>query len=161
MYRRTAIFFSFFFLSVFIQAADIPDFLREGINATPEQIAVAVEMYNQGWRYTMPTPRSAQAAWGNTDRRTRWNEGGWKNEKTGVYSYGTPRKDSTGQYTGDGQNTIGFERRGSPGQPDVYMFLLSRSGGPRPVAATEAPGNLEYRQMGEEDSWSVQGKNRR
>jgi hypothetical protein len=131
MCRKAPALLSLIFLSFFVYAAEIPDFLRQDVDATPEQIAVAVDMYNQGWRYTMPTPRTAQASWGNTDRRTLWNNGGWKNEKTGVYSYGTPKKDTTGQYTGDGQNTIGSEIRGSPGRPDVYMFLLSRSGGPR------------------------------
>jgi hypothetical protein len=131
MFRKTPAVLCLVFISFSVYAADIPDFLRHGVDATPEQIAVAVEMYNQGWRYTMPTPRSAQAEWGNTDRRTRWNEGGWQNEATGAYSYSTPRKDTEGKYIEDGQNTIRSERWGSPGRPDVYMFLLSRSGGPR------------------------------
>jgi hypothetical protein len=131
MCRKIPVLLCFVFFSFSVYAAEIPDFLRQGVDATPEQIAAAVDMYNQGWWYTMPTPRSAQAAWGNSDRRTQWNEGGWKNEKTGAYSYRTPKKDNAGQYMGDSQNTIGSERRGSPGQPDIYMYLLSRSGGPR------------------------------
>jgi hypothetical protein len=154
MYHRIAISFYFIFLSINIYAVEIPDFLRQGVDATPEQIAIAVDMYNQGWRYTMPTPRSAQAAWGNTDRRTLWNNGGWRNEKTGAYSYGTPRKDNAGLYNGDRENTIGSERRGSPGQPDVYMFLLSRSGGPRATVAV--PQNFGYQQMGQEDHWTTE-----
>jgi hypothetical protein len=131
MCRKALVLLCLVFFSFSVYAAEIPDFLRQGVDATPEQIAAAVDMYNQGWRYTMPTPRSAQAAWGKSDRRTRWNEGGWKNEKTGAYSYGTPKKDNAGQYRGDSQNTIGSERQGSPGQPDIYMYLLSRSGGPK------------------------------
>jgi hypothetical protein len=131
MRRKALALLGLVFLSFSVYAAEIPDFLRQGVDATPEQIAMAVAMYNQGWRYTMPTPLSAQAEWGNTDRRTRWNEGGWRNETTGAYSYSTPRKDNEGKYIGDGRNTIRSERQGSPGHPDVYMFLLSRSGGPR------------------------------
>jgi hypothetical protein len=131
MFRKTPAVLCLVFISFSVYAADIPDFLRQGVDATSEQIATAVAMYNQGWRYTMPTPQSAQAEWGNTDRRTRWNEGGWQNEATRAYSYSTPRKNTEGKYIGDGQNTIRSERQGSPGRPDVYMFLLSRSGGPR------------------------------
>jgi hypothetical protein len=100
MCRKAPVLLGVVFLSFSVYAIEIPDFLRQGVDATPEQIAMAVEMYNQGWRYTMPTPKSAQAEWGNTDRKTRWNEGGWRNEKTGAYSYGTPKKDNTGRYTG-------------------------------------------------------------
>jgi hypothetical protein len=132
MCRKIFVSSCFFFLSLVAHAADIPDFLRQGVDATPEQIAVAVEMYNQGWRYTMPRPKSAQAAWGNSNGQTTWYNGYWKNEKTGAYSSGTPRKNEAGEYVGDGRDQSGTWRRGgSPGRPDVYMFLLSRSGGPR------------------------------
>jgi hypothetical protein len=131
MCQKTPVVLCFFFLSLIAHAANIPDFLRQGVDATPNQIAIAIDMYNQGWRYIMPTPRSAQAKWGNTDRRTKWNEGGWQNEDTGAFSYSTPRRDTEGKYIGDGKNTIKSERQGSPGRPDVYMFLLSHSGGPR------------------------------
>jgi hypothetical protein len=133
-FRKNQFALFFFFVSVTIYAADIPDFLRQGIDATPEQIAVAVEMYNQGWRYTMPEPKSAKAAWGVRDGRTTWYYGWWKNKKTGAYSSITPHKNENGEYIGNGTNDSGSWRRGgSPGRPDVYMFLFSPSGGPRAV----------------------------
>jgi hypothetical protein len=132
MYRKMFVVSCFLFLSFFVHAADIPDFLRQDVNATPEQITAAIEMYNQGWRYTMPEPKSAKAAWGVRDGRTTWYCSWWKNEKTGAYSSITPRKNEAGEYTGNGTNESGSWRRGgSPGRPDVYMFLLSSSGGPR------------------------------
>jgi hypothetical protein len=115
-------------LSVF----SYPDYLRQGVDATESEISVAIEMYEQGWRYTMPTPKSAKAAWGVRDGRTTWYNGWWKNEKTQAYSSTTPHKNSDGNYIGDDINTSNSWRRGgSPGRPDVYMFLLSKSGGPR------------------------------
>jgi hypothetical protein len=114
-----------------IRAGEIPPYLRRGIKATPEEIGAAIEMYNQGWRYTMPHPKSAQAAWGNSDGRTTWWYGWWSNEKTGLYSHTTPRKSSSGLYLGDNQNNSGRWRNGgSRDWPDVYMFLLSKNGGP-------------------------------
>jgi hypothetical protein len=135
---KTKIISFLFFVIPGVLTSAYPDYLRQGVNATEAEITVATEMYNQGWRYTMPTPISVQAEWGNTDRRTKWNEGGWRNEATGAYSYSTPRKDTEGKYIGDGQNTIRTERRGSPGRPDVYMFLLSHSGGPRGAARSDS-----------------------
>ena len=64
----------------------IPDFLRKGISVDAETIAIAVEMYLQGWRYTMPRPKSAQAAWGNSGGRTTWFYGYRYNTKINVYS---------------------------------------------------------------------------
>jgi hypothetical protein len=114
-----------------IRAGEIPSYLRQGTKATPDEIVAAVEMYNQGWRYTMPRPKSAQAAWGNSDGRTTWWYGWWYNEKTKLYSQTTPRKSANGLYLGDNQNNSGGWRNGgSRDWPDVYMFLLSNSGGP-------------------------------
>jgi hypothetical protein len=89
-----------------------PDFLRQGVDATDEEIAAAVEMYNQGWRYIMPTSKSPQARWGNADGRTTWNNGWWRNEKTGAYSSARPRKNGAGQYAGNGENELGTWRPG-------------------------------------------------
>ena len=114
-----------------IQDNQVPEFLRQGINADRDQIISAVEMYNQGWRYIMPRPKSRQAAWGNSDGRTTWYNGWWVNENTGRYSRSTPVKSANGIFIGDAQNESHTWRRGgSPARPDIYMWLLSESGGP-------------------------------
>ena len=106
--------------------------LRSGISATDAEIIIACEMYEQGWAYTMPRPKSSKAAWGVTDGRTTWYNGWWYNSKTNQYSDTTPRKSSSGLYLGDNQNSANTWRNGgSPRRPDIFMFLLSRSGGPR------------------------------
>ena len=104
------------------------------IKATKQEIITAIEMYNQGWRYTMPRPKSNQAAWGNTDGRTTWWNGWWYNEKTNLYSKTTPQKTKNGLYLGDNQNNShSWSNGGSPRTPDKYMFLLSSSGGPKKI----------------------------
>lgn len=105
--------------------------LRQGISASDEQLKIACEMYAQGWRYSMPNPKSKQASWGNSDGRTTWYNGYWHNETTDAYSVKTPLKTSGGTYAGDNQNQSGtWSNGGSPQKPDVYMYLLSPSGGP-------------------------------
>ena len=100
-------------------------FLRPGISASDKDILIACEMYEQGWTYTMPVPKSSKAAWGVTDGRTTWYSGWWYNSKTDKYSDTTPRKSSNGLYLGDGQNSANtWSRGGSPSRPDIYMFLL-------------------------------------
>ena len=108
-----------------------PEFLRQNIRATREEIIQAIVMYQQGWRYTMPRPKSAQARWGNTDGRTTWWNGWWHNETTGQYSRTTPREGDSGLFLGDNQRVANtWSNGGSPPMPDVYMWLLSSSGGP-------------------------------
>jgi len=108
------------------------DQLRKGISASDVEIKTACEMLSQGWKYTMPRPKSAQAAWGNSDGRTTWYYGYWYNQKTNSYSDKTPVKKNSGMYLGDNQDHSNTWRNGgSPLMPDVYMFLLSDSGGQR------------------------------
>jgi len=107
------------------------DKLRKGISADEKEIQIACEIYAQGWRYTMPRPKSNQAAWGNRDKRTTWFYGWWYNEKTGEYSDATPQKTKSGLYKGDSRNNAhSWRNGGSPSYPDIYMYLLSSSGGP-------------------------------
>lgn len=90
-------------------------------------------MYLQGWRYTMPRPKSAKAAWGKSDGRTTWWYGNWYNNNTNKYSNKTPKKQSSGYYEGDRQNNKGSWRNGgSPGYPSKLEWLLSSSGGVKP-----------------------------
>lgn len=106
-------------------------FLRQGIKASEKEIQIACEMFSQGWKYTMPRPKSSQAAWGNGDGRTTWFKGYWYNSKTNLYSDITPIKKESGLYLGDNQDSSNSWRNGgSPMTPDIYMFLLSDSGGP-------------------------------
>jgi len=105
--------------------------LRAGRNATEKEIKTACEMLSQGWKYTMPRPKSAKAGWGISDGRTTWWYGYWYNSKTSQYSQITPKQTKSGLYLGDNQNKIGSWRNGgSPAEPDIYMFLLSDVGGP-------------------------------
>ena len=107
------------------------DKLRQDIRASDSEIKTACEMLADGWKYTMPRPKSAKAAWGISDGRTTWWNGYWYNEKTQFYSTTTPIKKNSGLYLGDNQNDSNTWRNGgSPRKPDVYMFLLSDSGGP-------------------------------
>jgi hypothetical protein len=107
-------------------------YLRQGIQASEKEIEIACEMYEQGWRYTMPRPKSSKAAWGVSDGRTTWYKGWWHNTEKNQYSATTPKKSSSGLYIGDNQNSSNTWRNGgSPRRPDIYMFLLSENGGPR------------------------------
>ncbi len=107
-------------------------YLRSDISASQDEVSVACEMYEQGWTYTMPRPKSAKAAWGVSDGRTTWYNGWWYNSKTNLYSDSTPEKSSSGLFLGDGQNSSHTWRNGgAPRRPDIFMFLLSSSGGPR------------------------------
>lgn len=111
----------------------IPSFLRGGISANKQILVSAVEMYLQGWRYTMPKPKSSQACWGNHDGRTTWWKGYWYNNKTHKYSRRRPEKQSNGYYYGDDQNDKDYwSNGGSPGRPTKIDWLLSSSGGSKP-----------------------------
>lgn len=111
----------------------IPSFLRQGIAVKAETIRTAVEMYLQGWRYTMPRPKSKQAAWGNRDGRTTWFYGYWYNVKTGECSKETPVRKENGNYHGDYQDLRGYWRNGgSPRWPTKIEWLLSDGGGVKP-----------------------------
>jgi len=111
----------------------IPGFLRQGINVNKQTLRVAVEMYLQGWRYTMPRPKSSQASWGNNDGRTTWWKGYWHNSKTQKYSRQMPKKRTNGYYHGDEQNDKGYwSNGGSPRYPSKIDWLLSSSGGVKP-----------------------------
>lgn len=119
----------------FTKLADnqIPDFLRQGIKVNKETLRTAIEMYLEGWRYTMPRPKSSQASWGNRDGRTTWWKGYWYNNKTRKYSRSIPKKRSNSSYYGDEQNDQGYWRNGgSPSFPSKIEWLLSSSGGVRP-----------------------------
>ena len=114
-----------------IDTSELKSQLRSGIKASDQEIQIACEMISQGWKYTMPRPKSPKAGWGISDGRTTWWKGSWYNSKTNLYSDTTPKKTSSGLYLGDNQDSSGSWRNGgSPSQPDIYMFLLSDSGGP-------------------------------
>jgi len=115
-----------------IKNNEIPKFLRQGIYVKRKTLVGAVEMYLQGWRYTMPTPKSSQAYWGNSDGRTTWYNGYWLNNKTNKYSIKTPKKHSDEYYYGDGQNNKGWRNGGSPSYPTRIEWLLSSRGGVKP-----------------------------
>ncbi len=111
----------------------IPSFLRGGISADSATISAAIELHDQGWKYIMPRPKSAQAAWGNGDGRTTWWYGYWQNGKTGAVSKADPVKRSNGLYYGDSQDLRNTWRNGgSPLTPTKLEWLLSSSGGVPP-----------------------------
>lgn len=112
---------------------EIPAYLRQGISVDKTTLRIAIEMYAQGWRYTMPSPKSSQASWGNSDGRTTWWYGYWYNNKTRQYSRTVPKKQADGKYLGDYQNDEGYWRGGgSPSAPTKLEWLLSTSGGIKP-----------------------------
>lgn len=111
---------------------EIPSFLRRGIKVEKSVLKEAVIMYLQGWRYTMPRPKSNQARWGNYDGRTTWWYGYWYNIKTKKYSKSDPIKKQNDMYKGDLQNMKGYYRNGgSPAKPNKIQWLLSSGGGYR------------------------------
>jgi len=107
----------------------IPPQLRQGVGCDTVTVATALELVNQGWGYTMPRPKSAQAAWGNTDGRTTWYVGYWSNTKTRGTSSITPAKGNDGQYVGDGKGMAFWRRGGSPRPPTKLEWLCPKSGG--------------------------------
>ena len=113
----------------------LPSFLRQGIQADVATQTTAVEMYLQGWRYKMPVPKSAQAAWGNTDGRTTWYYGYWYSVLTEQVSKTQPLKKENGLYYGDDQDLRHMYRNGgSPRLPGKLEWLLSQSGGVPPLS---------------------------
>ena len=114
-------------------AVSIPPQLRQGVDCDAVTVTTAVELVGQGWVYTMPQPKSAQAAWGNPDGRTTWFVGYWSNTKTRERSSITPIKGSDGQYVGDGKGVAYWRRGGSPRPPSKIEWLCSKSGGVKPI----------------------------
>ena len=111
----------------------IPPFLRGGIDVDHALLVQAVEMQLQGWRYTMPRPKSSQAAWSNPDGRTTWWLGYWYNTTTQSYSQETPYKRANGHYYGDGQDLRNQWRNGGhPRHPTQLEWLLSERDGVKP-----------------------------
>lgn len=111
----------------------IPEFLRQGIKVDRKTIIIAIEMYQQGWRYTMPRPKSAQARWGNYDGRTTWWFGYWENIKTNAFSQDMPVKSDNGIYYGNDRDLrFSWRRGGSPRYPNKIEWLLSDAGGVKP-----------------------------
>ncbi|MDD5265061.1 MAG: DUF3157 family protein [Candidatus Bipolaricaulis sp.] len=128
----TPVSYSFDFSS--LAPNSLPPFLRQGTQADVAAQTTAVEMYLQGWRYAMPLPKSAHAAWGNTDGRTTWFYGYWCNILTNQVSKTQPQKKENGLYYGDGQDLRNMWRNGgSPAYPTKLEWLLSASGGVPPV----------------------------
>lgn len=111
----------------------IPDFLRQGIDVDKKTLKIAVEMYLQGWHYTMPRPKSRKAEWGYEDGRTTWWNGYWYNDKTLEYSRLIPEKQANGYYDGDEQEEKkSWRNGGSPPYPSAVEWLLSSKGGVKP-----------------------------
>lgn len=113
-----------------LSSITLPEFLRQGFQVAVSIQTTAVEMYLLGWRYTMPIPKSSQAAWGNSDGRTTWYYGYWYNSLTDRVSATQPLKKENGLYYGDGQDhRRDYRRGGSPRLPTKLEWLLSQSGG--------------------------------
>ena len=104
--------------------------LREGIDASSEEIQIASQLVSLGWEYHMPSPKSSQARWGNTDGRTTWWNGYWINNNTNTISSSQPQ--GSNGYEGDGKDPRGWRRGGSPRYPTAIEWLCSKSGGVRP-----------------------------
>jgi hypothetical protein len=113
-------------------AQNTPSSLRGGITADQATISQALEMQKAGWVYTMPEPKSAKAAWGVTDGRTTWWVGHWDNSITVQTSAETPKKTGS-KWVGDNQGSQGWRRGGCPRTPTKLEWLLSKSGGIKPV----------------------------
>jgi DNA/RNA endonuclease G (NUC1) len=111
--------------------------LRDGIEPTASETALALGIKAAGWEYVMPCPKSAQASWGNGDGRTTWYNGYWHNAKSSSYSAAQPG--SADGFKGDGINNQGWRRGGSPGSPNRIEWLCSASGGIMPRQKSNRP----------------------
>lgn len=105
--------------------------LREGVEPTDEEIQIATKLVSLGWTYYMPSPKSPQARWGNSDGRTTWWNGYWMNSNTNKVSASQPKEENN--YQGDGTDPRGWRRGGSPRWPTVVEWLCSKSGGVKPL----------------------------
>ncbi len=114
-------------------STSIPPELRQGTFACDKStIETALALQRSGWTYTMPKPKSPQAAWGNKDGRTTWFVGYWSNEKSRSTSAAQPEKDSKGEFVGDGKGAPSWRRGGSPSLPTKIEWLCSKEGGISP-----------------------------
>lgn len=91
---------------------------------------LAADLRAAGWVYILPEPKSKAAKWGNTDSRTTWWPGYWKNEKTNATSVSQPKGDpSKGRgFVGDGQDKPKWRDGGSPGPVSWVEWLCSAEG---------------------------------
>lgn len=95
-------------------------------SASESDLKEAYSLAVQGWRYTLPQPKSRQSAWGNSDGRTTWWYGYWRNIETNEYSSRKPELGQSGMWIGNGQNQSGYYRRGgSPTYPSKVELILS------------------------------------
>ena len=96
-------------------------------SASENDIEEAYLLAIQGWRYTLPQPKSRQAAWGNSDGRTTWWYGYWENIDTNAYSSKKPKLGQSGIFIADGQKLKGYYRNGgSPSYPTKIETILSQ-----------------------------------
>lgn len=71
-----------------------------------------------GWRFHAPVPKSAQAAWGNQDRRTTWFYGYWTDGRSVSHTVPRVRKfGSRCKVFGDGVDNRGYYRNGGSPAP--------------------------------------------
>ena len=91
---------------------------------------LAAELRAAGWTYMLPEPKSKAAKWGNTDTRTTWWPGYWKNEKTNATSVSQPKGDpAKGRgFVGDGKEKPKWRDGGSPGPVSWVEWLSSAEG---------------------------------
>jgi hypothetical protein len=110
----------------------IPKELRGGsFECDQATVALALELTAAGWVYVMPEPKSGQADWGNSDRRTTWWMGYWRNAAKNETSAAPPEK-VEGQFVGDGKGRREWNRGGTPDRPDKLEWLCSKDGGIEP-----------------------------
>lgn len=103
--------------------------VRGGIQHSPAEFNTASALLSDGWTYQMPTAKSPQAAWTNSDKRTTWFIGHWINSRTGQLSAGVPVRDGKG-FRGDGAVVAGAWSTGGPPVVTKLQWLASTGGGP-------------------------------
>ncbi len=114
-------------------AVEMPKALRAlatGKKAAATDLALANALRAAGWIYVMPEPKSKTAKWGNTNSKTTWFPGYWKNAKSGTTSVMLP-SESDG-FKGDGEDKPKWTDGGSPKAPSVVEWLCSVEGGIEP-----------------------------
>ena len=105
----------------------IPSQLRKGnFECDQPTIQAALELKVAGWTYVMPEPKSSEAAWGNSDKRTTWWIGYWTNRVTKTITSAPPKPGDKSRRGGDGNGARQWRSGGSPQPPHESRMAVFR-----------------------------------
>ena len=110
------------------------------LSTTPASAAdmeLARALLAAGWTYIMPEPKSKTAKWENSDTRSTWYAGYWKNSATGATCAAQPQESK--HFAAEGEAVVlgkngkpPWAKGGAPRAPTIVEWLCSQSGGIEP-----------------------------